>query len=76
MYLYCAVDSRGQTIDFLLSAKRQMKKDGELWRCSRLGQMKYLNNIVEQDHWQVKRLTGSGAWLWGFVDRPTNASGL
>jgi IS6 family transposase len=84
MYLYRAVDSRGQTIDFLLSAKRdaeaakrffrkalgqphtvnprtitvdknpaypcaveQMKEDGELWRRSRLRQVKFLNNIVE-----------------------------
>src|SRR4051794_7092066 len=84
MYLYRAVDSRGQTIDFLLSAKRdaeaakrffrkalaqphtvnprtitvdknaaypkaasEMKRDGELWRRSRLRQVKYLNNIVE-----------------------------
>ena len=84
MYLYRAVDSRGQTIDFLLSAKRdaeaakrffrkalaqphtvnprtitvdknaaypktvtEMKKDGELWRRSRLRQVKYLNNMVE-----------------------------
>jgi transposase-like protein len=95
MYLYHAVDSRGQTIDFLLSAKRdaeaakrffrkalgqphtvnprtitvdknpaypcaveQMKEDGELWRSSRLRQVKFLNNIVEQDHRRVKRLGG------------------
>jgi IS6 family transposase len=79
MHLYRAVDSRGQAIDFLLSAKRdadaakwffrlalaqphtvnprtitvdknaayqkatvEMKKDGELWRRSRLRQVKYL----------------------------------
>jgi IS6 family transposase len=102
-YLYRAVDSRGQIIDFLLSAKRdaeaakrffrkalaqphtvnprtitvdknatypeaatEMKKDGELWRCSRLRQVKYLNNIVEQDHRKVKRLTGSGVDFGSF----------
>jgi transposase, IS6 family len=103
MYLYRAVDSCGQTIDFLLSAKRdanaakrffrkalaqphtvnprtitvdknaaypkaatEMKKDGELWRRSRLRQVKYLNNIVEQDHRRVKRLTGPGLGFGGF----------
>jgi IS6 family transposase len=101
--LYRAVDSRGQTIDFLLSAKRdaeaakrffrkalaqphtvnlrtitvdknpaypkavaEMKKDGELWRRSRLRQVKYLNNIVEQDHRRIKRLTRPGLGFYGF----------
>ena len=96
-YLYRAVDSRGQTIDFLLSAKRdaaaakrffrkaltqphtvnprtitvdknpadpkaivEMKQAAELWRACRLRQVKYLNNIVEQDHRHVKRLTRPG----------------
>jgi len=84
-YLYRAVDSRGQTIDFLLSATRdaaaakrffrkalaqphtvnprtvtvdknpaypraaaEMKKDGELWRRSRLRQCKYLTDIFDK----------------------------
>src|SRR5918994_2157916 len=86
VYLYRAVDSRGQTIDFRLSARRDaqaakrffrkalarpntvnprtltvdknaaypkavadMKRDKRLWRFSKLRQVKYLNNIVEQD---------------------------
>ncbi len=84
MYLYRAVDGRGRTIDFLLSAKRdaaaakrffrkalrqphtanprsitvdknpaypravaEMKRDGDLWRFSRLRRAKFLNNVVE-----------------------------
>ena len=27
-----------------------------LWRFAKLRQVKYLNNIVEQDHWRIKRL--------------------
>jgi transposase-like protein/transposase InsO family protein len=103
IYLYRAVDSRGQTIDFLLSAKpdaeaatrffckalaqphtvnprtitvdknaaypkaaADMKKDGNLWRRSRLRQVKYLHNIVEQDHRNVKRLTRPGLGFGSF----------
>ncbi|MCW2239545.1 transposase-like protein [Azospirillum canadense] len=103
VYLYRAVDGRGQAIDFLLSAKRDdaaarrffrkalrqahtvnprtitvgknaaypsatmaMKKDGELWRFAKLRQVKYLNNIVEQDHRRIKRLVRSGLGFQGF----------
>ena len=101
--LYRAVDSRGQTIDFLLSARRdaaaakrffrkalcqphtvnprtitvdknaaypkaiaEMKGTGELWRRSRLRQCKYLNNIIEQDHRRIKRLTGPALGFGNF----------
>ena len=37
-----------------------MKREGELWRFSRLHQVKYLNNIVEQDHRRIKRLVRPG----------------
>jgi transposase, IS6 family len=37
-----------------------------LWRCSRLCQVKYLNNIVEQDHRRIKRLTRPGLGFGGF----------
>ena len=103
MYLYRAVDARGQTIDVLLSAKRDaaaarrffhkalkqvytvnprtltveknaaypsaiktMKKSGELWRFTKLRQVKHLNNIVEQDHRRIKRLVRSGLGFQGF----------
>ena len=91
-YLYRAVDSSGQTIDFLLTAKRdkasakrffrraltsvgnvrprvinvdknpaypaafnELKAAGVFSRRCRLRQCKYLNNIIEQDHRNVKR---------------------
>src|SRR3954454_23019378 len=102
-YLYRAVDSHGQTIDFLLSARRdagaakrffrkalgqphtvdprtitvdknpayplaisEMQQDAELWRFSQLRRVKFLNNIVEQDHRRVKRLTRPGLGFGGF----------
>jgi transposase-like protein len=101
--LYRAADKCGQTIDFLLSVKRdtsaakrffrkalaqpytvnqrtitvdknpsypkavaEMRHDGELWRRSKLRQVKYLNNIVEQHHRRIKRLTGPGLGFGGF----------
>jgi transposase, IS6 family len=43
-----------------------MKKDGELWPRSRLRRVKYLNNIVEQDHRRLKRLIGPALGFGGF----------
>ena len=36
-----------------------------MWRFSRLRQCKYLNNIVEQDHWRIKRLVRHGLGFGG-----------
>jgi transposase-like protein len=47
-------------------AVAEMKRDGELWRRSRLRQVKYLNNIVEQDHRNVKRLIQPGLGFGSF----------
>jgi IS6 family transposase len=43
-----------------------MNKDGELWRRSRLRQVKYLNNIVQQDHRYVKWSAGPGLGFGSF----------
>ena len=46
-------------------AVAEMKRDGELWRRSRLRQCRsYLNNIVEQDHRRIKRLVRAGLGFW------------
>ena len=92
-YLYRAVDSEGNTLDFLLSAKRNgkaaarffrkvlkaqhtqsprvitvdknaaypvaidaLREDQTLKAETELLQSKYLNNIVEQDHRNIKRI--------------------
>lgn len=60
MYLYRAIDSEGNTIDFYLStkrdaqaAKRFLKK--ALTSCHDTSCKKYLNNIIEQDHRFIKK---------------------
>jgi IS6 family transposase len=47
-------------------AMAEMRQDGERWHRSRLRQVKCLNNIVEQDHRNVKRLTRPSLGFGGF----------
>jgi transposase-like protein len=63
------VNPRTITVDknpAYLCALEQLKEDGELRRRSRMRQCKFLNNIVEQDHWRVKRLVRPGLGFGGF----------
>jgi transposase-like protein len=102
-YLYRAVDSEGNTLDFMLSAKRDalaaerffrkalkashnqeprvinvdknaaypkainsLTKDQTLPETTELRPVKYLNNIVEQDHRFIKRLVNPGMGFGSF----------
>jgi transposase-like protein len=112
VYLYRAVDAAGQTIDFLLSPRRDaaaawrffrkalgqphtvnprtitvdknaaypivtkaMKRAGELWHFAKLRQVKFLNNIVEQDHRRIKRLVRPGLGFKSFVKASRTTAG-
>jgi IS6 family transposase len=103
MYLYRAVDSQGNTLEFLLSptrdadaAKRffsktlaaphtvpprvitvdknaaypkafkELKEEGALPQACELRQVKYLNNMVEQDHRFIKRRVKPGLGFFSF----------
>lgn len=102
-YLYRAVDSEGNILDFMLSAKRdvraaerflrkalkashnqeprvinvdknaayppaidELKADQTLPETTELRPVKYLNNIVEQDHQFIKRLVNPGIGFGSF----------
>ena len=103
MYLYRAVDSQGNTLEFLLSASRdaeaakrffqrtlkaahtvtprvitvdknaaypkaltELKAEETVLQGCELRQVKYLNNIVEQDHRFIKRRVKPGLGFFSF----------
>ena len=72
------MNPRAITVDKNLAYRKavaDMKADGELWRRSRLRQMKYSNNIVEQDHRRIKRLVRPGLGFGGLWTARRTLSG-
>ena len=111
-YLYRAVDSEGNTLDWMLSATRDQKAASKFFEklsilshavnprvigtdknaayppsfedCKKrkvfseevkLRQIKYLNNIIEQDHRFVKRRVKHSLWLQSFKTAKSTISG-
>jgi transposase, IS6 family len=103
VYLYRAVDSDGNTLDFFFSPTRnaqaakhfllktlaashtteprvinvdknaaypkaftELQAEGHLFKSCELRQVKYLNNLVEQDHRFIKQLTKLGMGFFSF----------
>jgi transposase-like protein len=56
-------------------AAKAMKRDAKLWRFAKLRQVKFLNNIVEQDHRRIKRLVRPGLGFKSFVTASRTAAG-
>lgn len=91
-YLYRAVDKQGNTIDFLLTAKRDKKATRRfLNKAIRSNGKPTLDKIVEQDHRFIKRIirpmlgfksfrsaqaTLAGIELWRMLKKGQNKSSL
>jgi transposase-like protein len=52
-----------------------MKRNVELWRFAKLRQVKFLNNIVEQDHRRIKRLVRPGLGFKSFTSAAQTVAG-
>ena len=57
-------------------ALRDMKRDGELWRFTRHRRGRWLNNLVEQDHRRIKRLTRPMLGFGSFVTARRTLAGV
>jgi transposase-like protein len=54
---------------------KPMKRDAELWRFAKLRQVKFLNNIIEQDHRRIKRLVRPGLGFKSFTSASQTIAG-
>jgi transposase-like protein len=52
-----------------------MKRAGALWRFAKLRPVKFLNNIVAQDHRRIKRLVRPGLGFKSFTSAAQTLSG-
>jgi transposase-like protein len=56
-------------------AVNSTKRNRELWRVAKLRQVKFLNNIVEQDHRRIERLVCPGVGFKSFVTASRTIAG-